>query len=140
MLQALPVMVKSRVVIGAMVAKATVRLVVVGVGAPTMQDIVTGDPEALVQVPPVMVRFKEVIGVTRTKATVRLVVAVAGVARPVEVGVLEEKTQNALAVAGIMGQTALTNGVMGANQTAKSALVHGLEEDQSARVVAGTMG
>ena len=41
-LQALPVMAKFRVVIGAMAAKATV-LAVVGVGAPMMQDIVIGE-------------------------------------------------------------------------------------------------
>lgn len=42
MLQALPVMAKFRVAIGAMSTKATV-LAVVDVGAPMMQDIVTGE-------------------------------------------------------------------------------------------------
>ena len=43
MLQALPAMAKPRAVIGATLAKATVKLVVVGVGALTMQDIVIGE-------------------------------------------------------------------------------------------------
>ena len=86
----------------------------------------------------VMVKFKEVIGVTRAKVTVRLVVVAGGVARTVEKEVLEED-QSALAVAGITGQTALTNGVTGVNQTAKSAQASGLEEGQNALAAAGTM-
>ena len=69
----------------------------------------------------------------------RLVVVVAGVARTMEVEVVEEGHQNALAAAGTMGQTAMTGGVMGAHQTATSALVCCLEEHQSALAVAGTM-
>jgi len=126
-------MAKFRVVIGAMSTKATV-LAVVGVGAPMMQDIVTGGQKELVPVPLVMVKFKVAIGVTKAKATVKLAVVVAGVAK------LAEEDQSALAAAGTMEQSARTNGVMGANQTAMSAKAHGLEEDQSALAVVGTMG
>ncbi|KAL3796109.1 hypothetical protein HJC23_000612 [Cyclotella cryptica] len=97
MLQALPVMAKFRVVIGAMLTKAIVRVAVVGAGAPMIQGIVTGDHKALLLVPLVMAKFKAVIGVTMAKATARLAVAVAGVAK-----LVEEEHQSALAAAGTM--------------------------------------